>query len=623
MSLVSTLSASRHRLTDARATVLIVLLAGAICGCGGRVEIGRATTEAVRPLIEETSLLELVAELAPISRLPATPGFNQALEIIHGRLRQGGFTFLPVPPPDGDPPDGAPPAYCFFLSDSLAYEVWQPTDARLEVLGPEGFVVADTRATPAVLAQNSRATPPGGVTARLYNLGNGTYPQEYEGVDVRGAVVYGRQSAMDIYRAAVVERGALGVVSPAAPPWQGTGDHPGLVATGQVGSDGFGFKISPQVASDLEDAILRGGGSVRVRAKVDVTRLEGRFLRTLVAEIPGGEIPLERVALIAPLSGPAPGATDVSGAAALAEAAVALREAIERGDLKRPRRGIVFVWGATLAGTRSWAQHHPRVVEELHSATVVQFVGWKQEGEEPALLIERMPDPSAVWTRPPDHHTAWGAAQPPHWPFEGHYISELTEEIAQGAAGESSSWRVGSNPYEGAADHEFLLELLIPAQRMWNFPDPLYRSSLDRPEHIDTSLLAASTVAAAVTAYETALGEPHTARRILRLIEERARRRMSTALDQAGLNLGVGDSLAASIGDRRLEEEILNAWKIWYLEALESVMAHPPAPKAWQLRNAVSLAVYQLGVEWNEGMLALGLAPLPLPERFHMGLREP
>ncbi|MCK4771594.1 MAG: hypothetical protein KAT18_01635 [Candidatus Latescibacteria bacterium] len=603
--------------------LLVILVASLAGGCGDGRGIGEKTAEELMPLIEETAARTLVEELAPISRLPATPGFDRALDHILERLRSGGFAHLPHNPGDGLPPAGAPPAYSFIISDSLAYDIWMPGSARLEVEGLQGFTVADTRTTPAVLALNSKATGPGGVTARIYNLGNGTYPQEYEGIDVSGAVVYGRQPILDIYRAAVMERGALGVVSPSAPVWQGTGEHPEMVAVGQVGSEGFGFKISPETAAILEDAIEKGGGSVPVRATVDAARLEGRVLRTLVAEIPGSEIPLERIALIAPLSGPAPGAADVSGAAVLAEAAVALHRAIEDGRLKRPRRGIVFVWGAALMGIRSWAEHYPAVVEELHSATVVQIVGRRTESDGSALLVERVPDPASLWTRPPDSHTPWGAARPPHWPFAGHYLSELSEAVAGPAGARWPMWKVGSNPYEGGADHDFLLELLIPAQRLWNFPDPFYHSSMDTPDRTEPGLLAATTVAVAVITYEMALGDTHTARRILKLIEERARRRLSVALEQAALNLAETDSLAVRSPERRLENDILNAWKIWYLEALESVMAHPSAQQAAELRIAVSRAVFQLDTEWSEGMLALGLAPMPLPERFYMGLPRP
>lgn len=601
----------------AHAATLFLVAVAVSCG---RFSGGAGVTErAVEEKISGDASLDLIEQLASIPRYAGTDGFDEALDAVKEKLEQGGFTVLPEAPGDGAPPPGAPPAYAFILSDSIYYDVWEPVSARLEVLGPDGFVAADTRDTPMVLARNSSPTPPGGVTTRIINLGNGTFDQEYEGVDVRGAIVYGRQPLADIYRAAVLERGAAGAVSPSASSWHDTDDHPDLVAYGTVGREGFGFKVSPEAAYRLEDAMARGGGSARVNAFVDVRYLEGRSLRTLVAEIPGGETPLERVAVIAPLSGPAPGAGDISGAAALVEAAVAIRTAIEEGSLEQPRRGLVFVWGAAISGTRSWATNQTMVVDELHSATVLHLLGGGGENGR-RLLVERMPDPSAVWTRPPDDHTPWGASRPPYWPFEGHYISDFTEETALSIAEDRGGWEVGVHPYEGRSDHEYLLELRIPAQRIWQFPDPLYRTSLDTPAHIDAEMLEAGALVVAVTAYETALAELSTARRLVTIMYNRGLARLQLLLEQARENLGIDDEGNPTRGDKFLEQDILNAWKRWCLEAIESVMAHPTAAQAPKIRMSVMSAVRSLEQEWDDGMTSMGLVPIPLPERLRANL---
>ena len=607
------------------ALLMVALPAVIVGGCATPVEIGQESSTELIQLIDESSLQQMVEELAPIPRSPASQGFDTALDYIHEKLRRGGFTHLQTGPADGAPPASAPPAYTFVISDSIGYGLWMPISARLEIEGSEGFVVADTRITLAALALNSKSTPPEGVIAQIYNLGNGTYPQEYEGIDVTRAIVYGRRPLRDIYRAAVVERGALGVISSAAPVWQGTDDNPALVAVGSVGPEGFGFKISPEGAARLEGAIARGGGSVRARATVNTTLMEGGILRTLVAEIPGSEIPLERVALIAPFSTPISGAADISGAAVLAEAAVALCRAIEDGRVERPRRGIIFVWGAALMGSTTLTTHYPVIVEELHSATVVNMVGRRRDSDGGTLLVERVPDPSSLWTRPPESHTEWGAARPPHWPFRGHYLSELSEAVAQKAGMGRPDWKVGHNPFEGGSDHDYMLEMLIPAQRLWNFPDPFYRSSMDTPDRTDFQLLATTALAVAAIAYETALADPYTATLILELIEQTARKRMSVSLDQAAGNLAEADSLVPGSADRggprwRLENDILNAWKLWYAEALDSVLAHPTAVEAPKLKLRVAGVIYQLETEWSDRMIELGLAPLPIPERFFMGL---
>jgi hypothetical protein len=591
---------------------LFLLLLTTACGSAAP---GEKAASKLDPLLDGSAGRDLLEAISGVERLAGTPAFETALEEIANRLRSGGFVSGPIPP-DGPLSPDTRDAYQFVFRDSLLYEIWSPVSATLEVLDTEPFVAADYRDTPISLALNSRATAPGGVVTRMINLGNGTFDQEYEGVNVRGAIVYGRRSTQAIYRAAVGERGAVGVVSPAAQAWHDTDSYPGLVAGGLVGREGFGFKISPEMAPRVEEVMARNGGIVDVRATVEKELLSGRELTTLVAEIPGRDPSVERVVLVAPMSGRAPGAGEVAGAAALLEVALALNRAISDGELRRPRRSVLFLWGASMQGINAWMRRFPLVAEQMHSVTALQLLGTDPRLGEPFALLERVPDPAALWTRPPFDHTAWGAARPPYWPFEGHYLSELTEAIAQAESGEGALLQVKAHPFEGAADHVPALDARVPAQRLWHFPAPVYQTSLDLPEHIRTDTLRRAALLAAAMAWELAEADVGTARTILRLIERRARERLEEVMAQAASNLGGGAGGEGSMGDRRLEEEIANAWKIWYLEAIESVMSHPIGERANELKGGVNLAVARLSREWDQMMLDLGLAPLPLPERF-------
>jgi hypothetical protein len=65
------------------------------------------------------------------------------------------------------------------------------------------------------LCINSFSTPEGGVLAPIIDVGKGTTEADYAGKEIRGAVVLGDAGAGQLWRMAVVQRGALGVVSPA------------------------------------------------------------------------------------------------------------------------------------------------------------------------------------------------------------------------------------------------------------------------------------------------------------------------------------------------------------------------------------------------------------------------
>ncbi len=583
-------------------------------GCGS-APFGERPVKRLGPSIDGSAGSELLAAISGTERLPGTPSFDSALDVIAERLRAGGFHNAAIPPDGALAADGVD-AYQFMLRDSLRFEIWNPVSATLEVLDEEPFVAADYRDTPVSLAVNSRATPPDGLVTRMFNLGNGTFDQEYEGVEVRGAVVYGRRSAQAVYRSAVRERGAAGVVSPAAQVWNDTDRYPDLVAADLVGREGFGFKISPEMARRVEAAMARNGGSVAVRVNVEAERLGGRELRTLVAEIPGRDRGPERVVLVAAMSGRAPGAGEMAGAAVLLESALALNQAISKGTLPRPRRSILFLWGASMQGINAWMSRFPLMAEQMHSVTALQLLGTDTDTAKPYALLERVPDPAALWTRPPFGHTPWGAARPPHWPFEGHYLSEFTEAVAFTASLPDTLLHLRSHPFEGAADHVPALEQRVPAQRLWHFPDPLYQSSLDRADRIKIESLRRAALLASATSWELAEADVGTARRIMRLIERNARRRMAEVMEQAAANLEVRGEEGEPAPNLRLEEEIANAWKIWYLEALESVMSHPIGERANKLKGVVNVAVARLNRDWDEEMLALGMAPRPLPERF-------
>jgi hypothetical protein len=560
--------------------------------------------------IEAGPVMRLIEQLAPLQRQPATPDFDRALDRIAAFLAEGGVPIGPAPRLESSDSSAG-----WFLADSLAYEVWEPGPARLEAIGPGGYLIADTGTTPMVLAANSRATRPGGVRTRLLNLGNGTYDQEYEGVDVRGAVVYGRESALAIFRKAVMEHGALGVVSPSAPAWQDTETYPQLVAAGLVGPEGFGFQLDRAGALRLEAAIEQAGGALPVRVEVGSRMLTGRVLRTLVVRLAGSGESDQPVVFIAPISGPAPGAADVSGGAVLAEAAVALRRALAEGALPAPRRPILFVWGAVLESAAALQRHYPEVVARMHSATVVQLVGTTPVAGEPAVRVEQVPDPAAMWTRPPDRHTPLGAARPP-WPFPGDYLSPFTRAVLGEVAARDSSWTVGSNPYEGGADHSTLLESGIPAQRIWSFPDPRYHSNLDCPDHLESVSVRDTALGVAVLAWELGAADPATALGIVRLLTDRMDNRMTQVLDEARRNLAGHDVIREGTAARDLEEEIVSAWKIWYLQAIDSVLAHPLPGASSGLGRRINVLVHRQERAWDRRILAAGFVPRPLPDRF-------
>ena len=94
------------------------------------------------------------------------------------------------------------------------------------------------------------------------------------------------------------------------------------------------------------------------------------------------------------------------------------------------------------------------------------------------FLIEKQPDPSAVWPRPSDPHTAWGASPVDAKTLNGSLLNDVHLAICLRRATDTG-WIVRTNPYEGGSDHTAFGAAGIPALLNWHFTDRYYHSSFD------------------------------------------------------------------------------------------------------------------------------------------------
>ncbi len=67
------------------------------------------------------------------------------------------------------------------------------------------------------LCINSFSTPAGGVLAPLYDVGRGDRDEDYAGKNLKGAVVLGDADIGQLWRRAVQNGGAIGVISTTLP----------------------------------------------------------------------------------------------------------------------------------------------------------------------------------------------------------------------------------------------------------------------------------------------------------------------------------------------------------------------------------------------------------------------
>ncbi|HEX5215426.1 MAG TPA: peptidylprolyl isomerase, partial [Vicinamibacterales bacterium] len=443
------------------------------------------------------------------------------------------------------------------------------------------------------LCINSFSTAPGGVTAPLVDVGAGARDEDFANKDLKGAVVLGDADAGGLWRRAIA-KGAIGVISTALPKYLNA-DPPGaakvtprdewdILQWSSVPYDettrGFGFKASPRAAARLRKAIAAAPAGAPVKVHVTIASTFSRKpTRTLVGEINGATHPAERIVLAAHVQ--EPGANDnASGVATLAELFVALTNAIEAKKIPRPARTITFLWLNEISGSNAWIKLHPDQARNTKYMFSLDMTGEDIAKTGGSFLIERWPDPGAVWDRPWDPHSEWGRGNVRAESLKGDLINDLHLAVCARVAARTK-WVVKSNPYEGGSDHTVFGGQGIPSLLNWHFTDRYYHTNFDTPDKVSAAEM--KNVAAAVGASAWLMA--------------------SADESMAG---AVGE-LVAGAGKARLEIEkpgepaAFTAWKKWYAEAVRSAARLVPGAASAALSSKLDAlaAPFEKGTEEN------------------------
>ncbi len=409
------------------------------------------------------------------------------------------------------------------------------------------------------LCINSFSTPPGGLEVPLVDVGAGT-PADFQGKNVKGAVVLGSAAVGQLWNQAVKARGAAGVISTSIAPYIRPEDpsrftFPDQWDVFQWGSvpydenaKAFAFKASLRVAAKLRDRLKNG--PVHVKVEVQATFYDGPD-RMVVAEIPGTVKPDERIVMVAHIQ--EPGANDDgSGCGTLLALATALKKAIAAGALPPPGRTLTFIWGDENRGSHAWLTAHPDQARGVQYMLSMDMTGEDTSKTGGTFLIEKQADPSAVWPDPSDLHTAWGASEVKPEELKGSLLNDVHLAICRRRA-QDTGWVVKTNPYEGGSDHTEFKNAGIPSLLNWHFTDRFYHTNLDRPEDSSPAEMVNVGTAVATTAWFLASANAADAAATADLVLRAAQDRLALERRQ------------------KAAAQVIAAWQKWYTEALESV----------------------------------------------------
>ena len=494
---------------------------------------------------------ETVAFLDQYARWPGNRGFNASIAHIVERLRRAGYVAESVATPD----------------DRLTYRIenypmsapaWEATDATLRIVG-EADPVLTFATNRNMLANNSWATSRDGVEAGLVDAGTGT-AAALDSVSVRGKVVLARMNVGRLFSEAVTKRGALGVIAYALPAYLKPETNQTSIQFGGVSRDSnaksWGIVLSYAAHQRLQAALARG--PVRVRVSTAVTWTSPAVEQAVVAEVRGSKLPAERFVFSAHVQ--EPGANDnASGVGAQVEMARVAAELLKAKAID-PARTITMLWGLEIRSTDRYITQDTVRARGIRWGLSLDMVGEDTRKTGGTFLIEKMPDPSAIWTRGEDHHTEWGGSPITKAELTPHYFNDfvLARCLEQAA---TNGWVVRTNPFEGGSDHTPFLKAKKPGLLFWHFTDQFYHTDGDRIDMVSSDELRNVGMAALVSALVLTSADASGAQQIVSELERAAIARLHTE----GL---LGKSAVAAGGAVAHERDILETWSGWYTAAI-------------------------------------------------------
>ncbi len=387
--------------------------------------------------------------------------------------------------------------------------------------------------------------------------------------DLKGKVVFGETSPRLLFNQGVNKRGAAGVISYGLPGYlQADKNVNSIQFTGIPRNDekkSFAILLSNQARQKLKAAIERGETKIRVNLETKMWKSEEL---TLVAELRGSKNPEERFVFSAHVQ--EPGANDnASGVGALGEIAASSARLLKAGKIN-PERTITYLFGDEIVSTRRFIQEDKERARNIKWGMSLDMVGENTDLTGGTFLIEKMPDPGAIWVRGVEKHSEWGGSPLTKKQLKPHYFNDLTINVFQ-AIGTKRNWAVKFNPYEGGSDHVPFLRGNIPGVLLWHFTDQFYHTDGDRidkvsPETLENVGTGALMIALMLTENKEELGDY--------LLDDLNNTLNARLKDE----LALSEEAIASGGDRDKEIDIISTWADYYLNVLDTTV--DIAPKA-------------------------------------------
>ncbi len=504
----------------------------------------------LRKAFNEENAYKTVGFVEQYWRIAGNKGFNESIYYVENILKNAGFKKEINGEADG-------PLTYRIETRKMRRPTWEPVSSSLTIVGEKTALLA-SETNRNMIAINSASTPAAGETAELVYVGKGT-KSDFEGKDLKGKIIFGETGIGSLYTNAI-KYGALGALAYSIPAYNKPEKYIHSIQFQNIpyldsARQKWGILLSYDAKEKLKAALAKG--IVRVQVKV-VSKIYTADELTIVANVRGALTPDERFVFSAHVQ--EPGANDnATGVGTLAEMARVTAGLVQQKKLL-PKRTITFLWGDEIVSTGRYIKDDSVRAKGIRWGLSLDMVGEDITKTNGSFLIEKMPDPSAIWTRGNDKHTEWGGRPLKESDMFPHYFNDfLLNRCRQ--QGKESNWVINANPFEGGSDHTPFLQAKIPGLLMWHFTDEFYHTDGDRLNMVSAAEMKNVGVSALAAAFTLASADRYTTLQLVDEITKNATDRLQTEFELSKDAVKKGSELAE-------QQHILTVWANWYKDAI-------------------------------------------------------
>ncbi len=481
----------------------------------------KAYLELMRAQLDGRRAQAHVRALGEFYRSPGSSGYIAAIDYVADTLAQAGVEHelfeLPL--------DGTE------ILGERTPQAWDPASGSLDLVAPTEQRLVTWDDCPSCVPWWCPPTPSGGVELEVVDVGTGESDADYAGRDVAGkaALIHDARENFAWYdiAARAARLGASGIITNYLlyqyEPWRTRESVPEAVQQLRLPSRADGnpwtFTVSEPAFEHVLKALADGAEPVRVRFQVDASTFDGRS-PYVVARIPGERGPDGAIAFVAHVTAATkPGANCASGVALMLEMAAEIKGLVDRGEIRKPQRPIVFIFGNEGLASTHWFSQAPEAAR-LMAAIAFCSVGHDQAATRSSLIMSRSPGSLPT------------------------FMNDLLEGLMEQSPKEAPwVYREGSRdislvhttvlPYTPWSDNATWTKLGVPGLLFMSLPDRYFHTQLLTPDKTDPAVFercgevnGAAAMLAATAGWPEAAG-------IMQEVARRSTLRLSRVLGEA------------------------------------------------------------------------------------------